>query len=160
MLTIRSASTGNVCTIRCFNSAAAGPFGGCVAIQQTDTTPNVNTPENISTAQTLAGIEAQVIQNQKDLQKAVAANVEAPTQNDQGVAAVDQLLSIDSTAAATAVAAPAQTSTAATNGNGKKGGKASKNNNNNAAAATNKNNNNNAAATKNNKDRRAVSFAA
>ncbi|KAM0812631.1 hypothetical protein AB5N19_12622 [Seiridium cardinale] len=138
------ASTGDVCTIRCFNTAAAGPFGGCVAVQQTDTTPNVNTPDNIATAQTLEGIQAQVLQDQKDLSKAVAANVEAPTQDDQGVAAVDKLLDIDSAAEATAGAADAAASavtssaaaaatTAATgkgkgNGNGKKGSKNSKNN--------------------------------
>lgn len=139
------ASTGDVCTIRCFNTAAAGPFGGCIAIQQTDTTPNVNTPDNISTAQTLEGIEAQVLQNQKDLGKAVAANIEAPTQDDQGVAAVDELLSIDSVAEATAGAAAAAATTAAdTNtgkATGKKGSKSSKNN-------------------KNNNRRRAFSFAA
>lgn len=66
-------------------------------------------------------------QDQKDLTKAVAANVEAPTQDDQGVAAVDKLLNIDSAAAATltADAAAAATTTAAAN---KKGGKKSKNN--------------------------------
>ncbi|ETS76350.1 hypothetical protein PFICI_11737 [Pestalotiopsis fici W106-1] len=132
------ASTGDVCTIRCFNSAAAGPFGGCVAVQQTDTTPNVNTPENISTLQTVSGITAQVAQNEKDLDAAKAANVEAPTQGDQGVAAVDALLSIDSAAAATAGAAGAVATGAATTngtantgntgGNGKKG-KKNKNNN-------------------------------
>lgn len=108
----------------------------------------MNTPDNIATAQTLEGIEAQVLQDQKDLTKAVAANVEAPTQDDQGVAAVDKLLDIDSAAAATltADAAAAATSSAAAdsnagNGNGKKGGKNSKNN-------------------KNNNRRRALSFAA
>jgi hypothetical protein len=30
------ASTGNICTVRCRNSAVAGPFGGCFAVQQTD----------------------------------------------------------------------------------------------------------------------------
>lgn len=134
---MNTASTGDVCTIRCFNSAAAGPFGGCVAVQQTDTTPNANTPENISTLQTVPGISAQVAQNEKDLDAAKAANVKAPTQGDQGVAAVDALLSIDSAAAATAGAAGAVASGAATTngtantgntGNGKKG-KKNKNNN-------------------------------
>ncbi|KAI8933318.1 hypothetical protein NX059_009943 [Plenodomus lindquistii] len=32
------ASTGNICTIRCRNTAIAGPFGGCFAVQQTDGT--------------------------------------------------------------------------------------------------------------------------
>lgn len=133
------ASTGDVCTIRCFNAAAAGPFGGCVAVQQTDTTPNVNTPENIATLQTVSGINAQVTQNEKDLKAAQAANVQAPTQGDQGVAAVDALLSIDSAAAATAGAAGAVASGAATTNNtanagtGKKG-KKNKNNANNRRA--------------------------
>ncbi|KAI0168436.1 GEgh16 protein [Pestalotiopsis sp. NC0098] len=133
------ASTGDVCTIRCFNAAAAGPFGGCVAVQQTDTTPNVNTPENIATLQTVSGINAQVAQNEKDLKAAEAANVQAPTQDDQGVAAVDALLSIDSAAAATAGAAGAVASGAATANNtanagtGKKG-KKNKNNANNRRA--------------------------
>jgi hypothetical protein len=30
------ASTGNICTVRCRNTAVAGPFGGCFAVQQTD----------------------------------------------------------------------------------------------------------------------------
>jgi hypothetical protein len=30
------ASTGNMCTVRCRNTAVAGPFGGCFAVQQTD----------------------------------------------------------------------------------------------------------------------------
>ncbi|KAK6222354.1 hypothetical protein LQW54_001054 [Pestalotiopsis sp. IQ-011] len=133
------ASTGDVCTIRCFNAAAAGPFGGCVAVQQTDTTPNVNTPENIATLQTVSGINAQVAQNEKDLKAAQAANVQAPTQGDQGVAAVDALLNIDSAAAATAGAAGAVASGAATTNNtanagtGKKG-KKNKNNANNRRA--------------------------
>ena len=57
-----TASTGNVCTIRCFNAATAGPFGGCFAVQQTDETASANTPGTIATAQTLEGVEAQVLQ--------------------------------------------------------------------------------------------------
>lgn len=30
------ASTGNICTVRCRNTAVAGPFGGCFAVQQAD----------------------------------------------------------------------------------------------------------------------------
>lgn len=30
------ASTGDICTVRCRNTAVAGPFGGCFAVQQTD----------------------------------------------------------------------------------------------------------------------------
>ncbi|KAI6377882.1 hypothetical protein MCOR25_002398 [Pyricularia grisea] len=29
-------STGNICTVRCRNNALAGPFGGCLAVQQSD----------------------------------------------------------------------------------------------------------------------------
>ncbi|KAI1854865.1 hypothetical protein JX265_002504 [Neoarthrinium moseri] len=106
-MTCIGASTGNVCTVRCFNAAKAGPFGGCFAVQQTDVTPNQNTPQNIATAQTLQGITAQVLQNQKDLGVAVKANADAPTQADQGVLAVDELLNTDSKAQATAGAANA-----------------------------------------------------
>lgn len=56
------ASTGNICTIRCFNAATAGPFGGCFAVMQTDETASKNTPGTIATAQTLEGVEAQVLQ--------------------------------------------------------------------------------------------------
>ncbi|KAH8204567.1 hypothetical protein TruAng_001196 [Truncatella angustata] len=166
------ASTGNVCTIRCFNSAAAGPFGGCIAIQQTDTTPNKNTPGNIATAQTLQGINAQILQDQKDLSKAVAANVEAPSQGDQGVAAVDKLLSIDSAAAATAGAAgdvadtvatatsasASATATAGTgNGRGKNGNGNGNGNTNGRKAGQTANNGNNK---NNNNKRRALGFSA
>jgi hypothetical protein len=37
------ASTGNICTVRCRNTAVAGPFGGCFAVQQTDGTGRTNT---------------------------------------------------------------------------------------------------------------------
>ena len=120
------ASTGNICTVRCFNTAAAGPFGGCFAVQQTDITPNANTPATIATAQTLAGVDAQVAQNQVDLPKAVKANQEATTgtEQEQGVLAVDNLLNIDSTASATV--AIAAVSTAAAKGTGAKGAGAAK----------------------------------
>jgi hypothetical protein len=36
------ASTGNICTVRCRNTAIAGPFGGCFAVQQTDGTGRTN----------------------------------------------------------------------------------------------------------------------
>ncbi|KAI0128587.1 GEgh16 protein [Xylariales sp. AK1849] len=127
------ASTGNVCTVRCFNSAAAGPFGGCFAVQQTDVTPNQNTPDNIVTEQTLAGISAQVAQNQKDLSVAKQANIDAPTQDEQGVQAVDELLNIDSAASVVSDSvAPATTSaaaaaTSAASGKAGKKGKGAKN---------------------------------
>ncbi|KUJ21439.1 uncharacterized protein LY89DRAFT_577416 [Mollisia scopiformis] len=100
-------SAGNVCTVRCFNTAAAGPFGGCFAVQQTDTTASVNQAATITTAQTLEGIQAQIEVNQKDLGAAIKANAEAATTSEQGVDAVNEILSIDSTASATAGAAEA-----------------------------------------------------
>lgn len=99
------ASTGNICTVRCINTAAAGPFGGCFAVQQTDITANANTPSNIKTAQTLAGVNSQIAQNVQDLPKAVLAIQEAPAEADQAVFVVDELLGIDSKASATAAAA-------------------------------------------------------
>jgi len=62
-LNCSGASTGDVCTIRCRNNAVAGPFGGCFAVQQTDITPKVNTPENIATADLIGDVLAQVAQN-------------------------------------------------------------------------------------------------
>lgn len=99
-----TASTGNVCTVRCINPQ---DFGGCFVVQQTDITPNANTPANIATAQTLSGVLAQVAQNQVDLPAAIKGNQEATlgTDADQGVKQVDNLLNIDSVAQATAGAA-------------------------------------------------------
>ena len=57
-LILSQGSTGNICTVRCRNNALAGPFGGCFAVQQVDTTPSQNTASNIETAQTLEGIQA------------------------------------------------------------------------------------------------------
>ncbi len=51
-------------------------------------------------------------QNQKDLPDAIKANEEATSATEQGVLAVDELLDIDSTAAATAEAAAVQTGAA------------------------------------------------
>jgi len=133
-----SASTGNICTVRCFNNVAAGPFGGCFAVQQTDITPNKNSADTIETAQTLAGIQAQVAQNQLDLPAAVQAIASAGSTAEakQGVALVDNLLKIDSTASAVVqIAAISSTSAAkgtaktnaasanAASGKGRKGNK-------------------------------------
>ncbi|KAH8665146.1 hypothetical protein BGZ60DRAFT_378823 [Tricladium varicosporioides] len=109
------ASTGNICTVRCFNQAAAGPFGGCFAVQQTDVTANKNTPGTIVTAQTLAGVNAQIAQNQIDLPAALKANAEATTgtEAEQGRLSADEILGIDSTASATVNIGAAATSTAA-----------------------------------------------
>ncbi|KAK2009621.1 GEgh16 protein [Colletotrichum eremochloae] len=91
------ASTGNVCTVRCFNSNVKGPFGGCVAVQQTDTKPKKNTPGNIPTAQTLDGVLSQIQQNIVDLPAAVKSNQDAATQDEQGVTAVKEILGNDAT---------------------------------------------------------------
>lgn len=146
-LTEPEASTGNVCTVRCFNTATAGPFGGCVAVQQSDVTPNKNAPGNINTAQTLSGVNAQVLQNQKDLTKAVAAIAAAPSAGAQGLAEADALLGKDTAAQATAGAAAAAATKAATTGNtgkknGNKGAASAKGNGNAANAATAKGNGN------------------
>lgn len=73
-LTSLSASTGNVCTVRCRNNALAGPFGGCFPVQQAGAATKTNVASKITTAQTLDGIDKQVAQNKQDLNAAVAAN--------------------------------------------------------------------------------------
>ncbi|KAH8732033.1 hypothetical protein GQ44DRAFT_272243 [Phaeosphaeriaceae sp. PMI808] len=84
------ASTGNICTIRCRNNAVAGPFGGCFAVQQTDGTGRTNTSAAaVETAQTLEGIQAQILQNKKDFKAAVAANQAAGAAGaNEGAAAI------------------------------------------------------------------------
>ncbi|KAE9372726.1 hypothetical protein N431DRAFT_375996 [Stipitochalara longipes BDJ] len=106
------ASTGNVCTVRCFNSAAAGPFGGCFAVQQTDVTPNANSPETIKTEQTLEGVAAQIAENQVDLPAAVKANQDAPTESQQGLFEANALLAINNLGQTTGAAAAAAATTA------------------------------------------------
>ncbi|KAJ0349009.1 hypothetical protein COL26b_001994 [Colletotrichum chrysophilum] len=127
------ASTGDVCTVRCFNAAAAGPFGGCFAVQQTDTTPKQNTPQNIPTAQTLENVLTQVQQNAKDLPAAVKSNQEAKTQDEQGVTAIKEILGNNATQEA---AGPA--------GNAAGGNTGNTGNNNNNGGGNRKNNGNNA----------------
>ncbi|KAI8933319.1 hypothetical protein NX059_009943 [Plenodomus lindquistii] len=87
------ASTGNICTIRCRNTAIAGPFGGCFAVQQTDGTGRQDdTAASVETAQTLEGISAQILQNQKDLPAAIAANQAAGAAGtNEGAAAISAL---------------------------------------------------------------------
>lgn len=147
------ASTGNICTVRCRNNAVAGPFGGCFAVQQTDTTAKVNTPANIDTAVSLDTVLSQVLQNQQDLPAALAANAEAgSTEAQQNAAAVNQILGIAVTtnsspvqtpdivtaaasdvAVSTTAAAAAATTTTTAAAKGTKTGK-NKNNNNNKEA--------------------------
>ncbi|KKY25052.1 putative gas1-like protein [Phaeomoniella chlamydospora] len=89
------ASTGNVCTLRCRNNALAGPFGGCVALQQTDsTTGRVSSdPASITTNQTLSDVEAQVEVNKEDLNTAIQANQNSGADEaDQGVQAAEALI--------------------------------------------------------------------
>ncbi|KAJ6281488.1 hypothetical protein J3E71DRAFT_380578 [Bipolaris maydis] len=88
------ASTGNICTIRCRNNAIAGPFGGCFAVQQTDGTGRTDKSASaVDTAQTLEGISAQILQNQKDLPAAIAANQAAGAAGgNEGASAISALL--------------------------------------------------------------------
>ncbi|GJD02465.1 CAS1 [Colletotrichum higginsianum] len=92
MACVGVASTGDVCTVRCFNDNAKGPFGGCFAVQQTDITPKQNTPDNIPTAAKLEGVLSQVQQDIVDFPAAVKSNQEAATQGEQGLTAVKELL--------------------------------------------------------------------
>ncbi|KAJ0306905.1 hypothetical protein Brms1b_010221 [Colletotrichum noveboracense] len=133
------ASTGDVCTVRCFNAAAAGPFGGCFAVQQTDTTPKQNTPQNIATKQTLENVLTQVQQNAKDLPAAVKSNQEAKTQDEQGVTAIKEILGNNATQTA---AGPAGNAAGGNTGN--TGNNNNNNNNNNNGGGNRKNNGNNA----------------
>lgn len=73
-MTCIGGSIGKVCTVRCRNNSIAGPFGGCVAVIQDDTTPAQLQASTIKTAGTLKAIQAQVVQDQLDLKAAIAAN--------------------------------------------------------------------------------------
>ncbi|KAF3765561.1 hypothetical protein M406DRAFT_338995 [Cryphonectria parasitica EP155] len=125
----QGSSQGNVCTVRCRN---AEDFGGCVAVQQTDVTalPGDNAPSNITTAATLADVEAQVQQNQKDLPAAIAGNDEAAASDNaqsaniaQAIIAADPAVVQSETAELATKAASASTAAATdtTNTNGKSG---------------------------------------
>lgn len=114
------ASKGNVCTVRCRNLQ---DYGGCFAVQQTDTAglPANNSPSNITSAQTLEGIQAQIQQNQKDLPAAIAGNQDAATVDKQGFDIAKSILNQDPTiaqdvnqelaSAAASSASPSATST-------------------------------------------------
>ncbi|KAI1504010.1 hypothetical protein F5X99DRAFT_67504 [Biscogniauxia marginata] len=83
------ASTGDVCTVRCRN---ANEFGGCFAVQQTDTDPNENTPDNIETAASLKDILAQVQQDIVDLPAAIKGIAESgDTEAEQGLAVIEEI---------------------------------------------------------------------
>ncbi|KAG6354682.1 hypothetical protein INS49_004700 [Diaporthe citri] len=87
-------SQGNVCTVRCKN---AQDFGGCIAVQQTDTKalPADNDPANIQSAQTLEGIMAQIAQNKQDLPAAIQGNENAATVPEQGPEIAQAILDSD-----------------------------------------------------------------
>lgn len=87
-------SQGNVCTVRCKN---AQDFGGCIAVQQTDTKalPADNDPSNIKSAQTLEGIMAQIAQNKQDLPAAIQGNENAATVPEQGPEIAQAILDSD-----------------------------------------------------------------
>ncbi|KAM3075501.1 hypothetical protein ACMFMG_007647 [Clarireedia jacksonii] len=164
-LACNGASTGNICTVRCRNNAVAGPFGGCFPVMQVDVAATNNSANQITTAQTLAGIDAQVQQNNVDLPVAIAAN------QNEGAAAKEfaaanallkasitskaspvQTLSLENVNVAGAAAATSSssssaaatkaTATAATKGNGNAKGNGNGNGNGNGR---NNNNNNNQA---------------
>ncbi|KAI0433525.1 hypothetical protein F5Y09DRAFT_63500 [Xylaria sp. FL1042] len=87
------ASTGNVCTVRCRN---ANNFGGCFAVQQTDTEPNANDPTTIDTIQQLDSVLKQVQQNVADFPAALEGIQEASqSAADQGTSVVDNIQAAD-----------------------------------------------------------------
>ncbi|KAI6526913.1 hypothetical protein MCOR05_008948 [Pyricularia oryzae] len=129
-------STGNLCMVRCRNKQN---FGGCVAIQQSDTTPNVNSPQNIKTAATLKSVLDQVNEDQRDFKTTVNA-IATASEKDQGAAVAKALVDANLASGVlkdqntTRVAAPA--AGAKNNNNNKNNGKK-----NNANARTGKKNN-------------------
>ncbi|ETS75697.1 hypothetical protein PFICI_12641 [Pestalotiopsis fici W106-1] len=123
------ASAGNVCTVRCIN---ADEVGGCFAVQQTDTTalPGDNDPSNIATtAKDEAANQAQIDQNNKDIDaaKSAIAGSSADALTDEGAQNAAVASAIIAADPSVTVAAAAATSSAAS----KKSGKANKNNKNN-----------------------------
>ncbi|CAG8980895.1 hypothetical protein HYALB_00012939 [Hymenoscyphus albidus] len=95
------ASTGNICTVRCFNAEKTGPFGGCFSLIQSDIKPAENDVNKIPTVQAADSVDKQVAQNKKDFEKATKANAEAQN-NDQGLKVANALLGVDSAPQATA----------------------------------------------------------
>lgn len=126
------ASTGDICTVRCRNNAVAGPFGGCFAVQQTDGQGRANSSAAaVDTAQTLQGISAQILQNQKDLPVAIAANQAAGAAGgNEGASAISALITatVDPNAAATPPARAGNGNANAGNGNANQNGNANGNN--------------------------------
>lgn len=142
-------SQGNVCTVRCKN---VNNMGGCVAVQQTDTKPLPadNDPSNIKSAQTLAGVTAQIAQNKQDLAAAVAGNEAAGSVDEQGVSIAQAILDSDpqitqdtNDEIAKQVKANAVDTTGDTGGNANAGNNNNNNNNGNANANNGNGNANN-----------------
>ncbi|KAK7913999.1 hypothetical protein PG985_011702 [Apiospora marii] len=73
------ASTGNICTVRCRNNAQAGPFGGCFPVKQANKNAQTNNAKTIPTKSNIAAVSAQLAQDKKDFNDAVAANQNAGT---------------------------------------------------------------------------------
>ncbi|KAM4067148.1 hypothetical protein HRG_001144 [Hirsutella rhossiliensis] len=131
-------STGNICTIRCRNNALAGPFGGCFAVQQTDTKGGNNSPAQISTANKLEDVLDQVQQDQADFGTAVKANeVAGSDEAEQNRAAVESILANK----VVTKEFPQETPDVSNNNNNDNNDNSNNNNNNNNN--NNKNNNNN-----------------
>ncbi|CAJ2509626.1 Uu.00g146520.m01.CDS01 [Anthostomella pinea] len=92
-MTCTGASTGNICTIRCFNDNS---FGGCFSVQQTDTTPGQNSANTITTAAKLDAILSQVQQDKVDLPAAIQGiATSGPSEADKGVSVVESIQAAD-----------------------------------------------------------------
>ncbi|KAG8159735.1 hypothetical protein KVR01_010372 [Diaporthe batatas] len=139
-LNCTGASTGNICTVRCRNNALAGPFGGCFPVQQAGADNKTNVAGEITTAQTLEGVQNQVEQNKKDLDVAIAANQQEGSKEGQAAAASvkDVLNQQDPVVNEAPVQTPALAEPGAADA-----AAADQNNNNGANAGGNDNNNNN-----------------
>ena len=154
-------SQGNVCTLRCRNNALAGPFGGCVALQQKDGGGRASDdPANVPTNLTLDAVAKQVAVDKLDLNSAIAANQKAGSDSaDQGVKAVEALLQtagLDTAVSGpTSIAAPIAGATAATSAAAVQAtsANANANGNGNANNNANGNGNGNGNANKNNANR-------
>ncbi|KAF2448598.1 hypothetical protein P171DRAFT_452385 [Karstenula rhodostoma CBS 690.94] len=132
------ASTGDICTVRCRNTAVAGPFGGCFPVQQTDGTGRADnqTADSVTTAQTLDGINKQIAQNKKDLPAAIAAIAAAGAVG--GNADASRVSALVPAASQTAAAGTGNAATGntgnANTGNGNNGNGRNRNNGNGNAA--------------------------
>ncbi|KJZ73570.1 hypothetical protein HIM_07126 [Hirsutella minnesotensis 3608] len=90
----RGGSTGDICTIRCRNAAEAGPFGGCVAVQQINAAKKSPLPGDIKTANTLAEVDADMLKDQANFPGAVRAHDEGNTRDAlNNIASVNDILS-------------------------------------------------------------------